>query len=84
MFYYFMDHQDWENVTITKQVTNKKKEVAKHVSQRAENTEVKLIPSSEFKKTMMQARVVKKLTQQDLARNMNIPIGVIRDSHAET
>ena len=74
-----MDHQDWTEIKIEKKLQTNKKEIQKNFSQRAENTEVKLIPSSDLKKAMMQARVAKKLTQQELARNMNIPVTAVRN-----
>ena len=71
-----MDHQDWAEVQLKKTHT---KQAKQGVSQRAENTDVKLVPSKDLKKAMMQARVDKKLTQQDLARNMNIPLSTIKN-----
>ena len=75
-----MSHQDWDNVTFKKKPkeTKELKKTKKNISQKAE-TLGKFIAPSNFRKEMMQARVQKKMTQQDLANKMNVQQNVIRD-----
>lgn len=76
-----MDHQDWTPVTIKKktkaeQLATKEAKLAN--SQKGE-TIGKFVPAHDFRKLMMQARVAKKITQQELAKSMNLPLPIIRD-----
>ena len=75
-----MDHQDWNPVVFKKKTDQKKKtkETQKAVSQKGETAGIH-VANHDFKKIMMQSRVQKKMTQQELAQSMNIPVTIIRD-----
>ena len=73
-----MQHQDWEQVILTKPKVHKPPATGK--KKEKEDSEFDIPKSSfELKKCIQQGRLGNKLTQKELATKLNIPVKTIVD-----
>tara|TARA_B100000424_G_scaffold225565_1_gene185763 strand:+ start:8481 stop:8804 length:324 start_codon:yes stop_codon:yes gene_type:complete len=68
-----MHHQDWEPVILRKPVTIVNKPKGPKPPQDGDEFNIPKI-TTEFKKAFTQARMLKKISQKDLAKALNVPL----------
>ena len=83
-----MEHQDWEPVVLKNNI-NSKKENTLRISKKKPSKDIKIENETEnfkhdkislkFKTELQKARLAKKLTQKDLATQLNISSKIIND-----